>query len=163
VVPPRMAARRGDQQELQQSRRYHRRGWQAGRRGGRHGVRSRDRRELPHHGRQGLRGHHRRSQGIFASPAQTHCDTVGVLVRRLCWVGNRYNLINITISRSSSMSIVMQGRRRLLSALAVAGFALACAIPAYAQNVTVFAAASLKDALDEIDADYAAKGGSKAA
>src|SRR5262245_53513196 len=60
------------------------------------------------------------------------------------------------------MSIFMRGRRGLLSALAVVVLSLACATSAHAQNVTVFAAASLKDALDEVDAQYAAKGGSKA-
>src|SRR5262249_48980511 len=57
----------------------------------------------------------------------------------------------------------MQGRRRVLSLFAILAFSIVCPTLAQAQNVTVFAAASLKDALDEIDAQYQAKGGSKSA
>ena len=54
-----------------------------------------------------------------------------------------------------------QNLRRILSWLAAV--ALSIGGMAHAQNVTVFAAASVKDALDEIDAQYQAKGGGKAA
>jgi molybdate transport system substrate-binding protein len=47
--------------------------------------------------------------------------------------------------------------------LAVAALAGACLPGAQAQNVTVFAAASLKNALDEVDAQYQARHGGKAA
>ena len=54
------------------------------------------------------------------------------------------------------MSSLMQGRRRVLYAFAVAALALACATFAQAQNVTVFAAASLKNALDDIAGEQGA-------
>lgn len=54
-------------------------------------------------------------------------------------------------------------RRRAFALAAVAVLVLAGATTANAQQPTVFAAASLKDALDEIDSRYQAKGGGKAA
>jgi molybdate transport system substrate-binding protein len=61
------------------------------------------------------------------------------------------------------MQIFMRGRRRVLSLLATAALWIVCVTLVQAQNVTVFAAASLKDALDEIDTQYQARGGGKAA
>ena len=61
------------------------------------------------------------------------------------------------------MLISMQDGGRVCLLLAAAALSLACAALAQAQNVTVFAAASLKNALDEIDAQYQARGGTKAA
>ena len=55
------------------------------------------------------------------------------------------------------------GKRCAFTLLAAAALFIAQAVPAQARSVTVFAAASLKDALDEIDAQYQAKGGTKAA
>jgi molybdate transport system substrate-binding protein len=60
------------------------------------------------------------------------------------------------------MLISMQSRRRVFSLFAAVALAI-CTAPSQAQNTTIFAAASLKDALDEIDAQYQAKGGTKAA
>jgi molybdate transport system substrate-binding protein len=52
---------------------------------------------------------------------------------------------------------------RIVRALAAVIMLLAACVPAAgARNVTVFAAASLKDALDEIDARHRAQGGAKA-
>ena len=59
--------------------------------------------------------------------------------------------------------MIVPGKRRVLALLAALALFVAHTVSAQAQNVTVFAAASLKDALDEIDAQYQAKGGSKAA
>src|SRR5262245_39241784 len=53
--------------------------------------------------------------------------------------------------------------RCIRRAIAAAALALMCMGGAHAQNLTVFAAASLKNALDEIDAQYQARGGVKAA
>jgi molybdate transport system substrate-binding protein len=61
------------------------------------------------------------------------------------------------------MLISMERRRWILSLIGTAALSIVCATVAQAQNVTVFAAASLKDALDEIDTQYQARGGVKAA
>lgn len=57
----------------------------------------------------------------------------------------------------------MRSLRRAVPLIAAAVLPIAGSIPAQAQNVTMFAAASVKDALDEIDAQNQARGGAKAA
>jgi len=59
--------------------------------------------------------------------------------------------------------LILTKNAPVLSLLASVFLCVASASIAQAQNVTVFAAASLKEALDEIDAQYQVKGGAKAA
>ncbi len=61
------------------------------------------------------------------------------------------------------MNLFCESRRRAVSLLVAAILSVAGLSLAQAQNLTILAAASLKEALDEVDATYQKRGGDKAA